>query len=224
MPQVLAQIEQMVRPGRCRLVATVNPEFVMHARRDAAFRAVLESAELCLADGAGVVWALRRAGCALPSRVTGTDLVPELAGLCARRGLRLFLLGAREGVAEEAARRLVATNPGLVVAGCHPGTPDPSGDEEALGLLAAARPDVLLVAYGHPKQEFWIARLQDRLPATVAVGVGGAFDFLAGRVPRAPRWMQTANLEWLYRLVRQPWRFRRMAVLPIYALLVLRGR
>src|SRR5262249_10190882 len=134
-----------------------------------------------------------------------------------------FLLGSRPGVAADAARRLEADNPGLVVAGTHAGSPRVEDDEESLRRIAAARPDVLLVAYGAPHQELWIARNRRRLAVPVASGVGGTFDFRGGRVRGAPTWLRRAHLEWLWRLALQPARLRRMAVLPAYALAVLRG-
>lgn len=217
-------IERLVCDGGpTRLVATVNPEFVMRARTDQRFGEALESAALCVADGIGVVWAMRRQGCPQFERVSGSDLVPRLAATCARRGWSLFLLGSRPGIAAEAARRLEADTPGLVVAGTHAGSPWPEDDEETLRRIAAAKPDLLLVAYGAPQQELWIARNRQRLAVPVAMGVGGTFDFLAGRVRRAPAWMRRVHLEWLWRLLRQPARVRRMAVLPLYALAVLRG-
>ena len=223
MDTALARIESFVDEGGRHLVATVNPEFVMRAADDREFARVLESAALCLADGSGVVWAARRQGCAIAGPVTGVDLIPPLAALCARRGFRLYLLGAAPGVADELARRLQAQNPGLHVA-AHFGSPDPSADQETLARLAAERPHVLLVAYGAPKQELWIDRMGDQLPGVaVAIGVGGAFDYLTGRVPRAPRWMRRVGMEWLFRLAQQPWRIRRMAVLPAYAVRVLRA-
>lgn len=207
--------------GVCRQVATVNPEFVMLARRDPAFAAALEQSDLCLADGAGVLWALRREGCGLRERVTGSDLVPELARRAAAAGRRLYLLGAGPGVAEEAASRLSAANPSLEVVGARAGDPAPGHDAESLRLIEEARPDILLVAYGAPKQELWIQRNRSRLQVPVAIGVGGTLDFVAGRVPRAPLAFRRAHLEWLYRLWKQPWRARRMAVLPVYAVRVL---
>jgi N-acetylglucosaminyldiphosphoundecaprenol N-acetyl-beta-D-mannosaminyltransferase len=220
----LQHIDALVRRrDGCRLVATVNPEFVMRARRDPAFRAALDSASLALADGDYVLWAARRQGHQLRERVAGSDLVPELASLAARRGYRLFLLGGAPGVAEEAARRLVRRNPDLVVAGTHAGSPLPEDDAESLARIGSARPDILLVAYGAPHQELWIARHRERLQVPVAMGVGGALDFLAGRVPRAPLWMREVRLEWLFRLLRQPWRARRMAVLPRYVVEVMRS-
>jgi len=152
--------------------------------------------------------------------VTGTDLIPPLAAVCARRGFRLFLLGAASGVAADLASRLRTEHPELEVA-AHPGSPDPSSDEETLTLIRAHRTQVLLVAFGAPKQELWLDRVKDRLDAAVGIGVGGAFDYLTGRVQRAPAWMRRAGLEWLYRLFQQPWRARRMAVLPVYAFKVL---
>jgi len=220
MAATLAAIERFVDEGGMHLVATVNPEFVMRAQHDPAFARVLASADLCLPDGTGVVWAARRQGCELAGPVAGVDLVHPLAAMCARRGFRMFLLGAAPGVADELAARLRADHPGLEVAS-HSGAPDTGHDEEALRLIHEHGPQVLLVAYGAPAQELWIDRLRNRLGVSAAIGVGGAFDYLTGRVPRAPEWMRDAGLEWLHRLVRQPWRIRRMAVLPIYALKVL---
>ncbi len=218
----LARIERFVDERRLHLVATVNPEFVVRARKDAEFARVLEGADLCLADGVGVVWAARRRGCELREPVAGSDMLPVLAGLCARRGFRLFLLGAGPGVANELASKLRAAHPALEVA-AHSGDPDPSSDEESLKLIHEHRTDVLLVAYGAPKQELWIDRLRGRLGVAVAMGVGGSFDYATGRVPRAPAWMRRAGLEWLHRLINQPWRIRRMTALPVFAFEVLRS-
>jgi N-acetylglucosaminyldiphosphoundecaprenol N-acetyl-beta-D-mannosaminyltransferase len=222
MNAALELIAQLIEAGGHHLVATVNPEFVMRARVDQDFARVLESADLCLADGSGVVWAARRQGCAIREPVTGVDLIPPLAAMCANRHFRLFLLGAADGVAAELASRLRAEHPGLEVA-AHAGSPAPSSDAETASIIGKFKPDVLLVAYGHPNQELWIDRTRDALGVAVAMGVGGAFDYLTGRIPRAPAWMRRAGLEWLFRLIRQPWRIRRMAVLPIYALRVLRS-
>ena len=222
MHSALDRIEKLVEAGGHHLVATVNPEFVMRASKDSDFARVLESAALCLPDGTGVVWAARRQGCPIGVPVAGVDLIPPLAAMCARRGFRLFLLGAAPGVAEDYASRLRAQHPGLEVA-AHSGSPDPSSDEEALKLIRAHQTQVLLVAYGAPKQELWIDRMKNRADFAVAMGVGGSFDYLTGRVPRAPVWMRRAGLEWTHRLVYQPWRIRRMAVLPAYALKVLRA-
>lgn len=217
MPGALAELARLLDgAGRCRLLATVNPESVMRARRDGAFARALANAALRVPDGWGTAWAARRAGCPGQGTVTGVDLTVQAAGLCARRGWRVYLLGGRPGVAAAAAEALRRVHPELVVAGCEA--------EAAPPAIAATAPDLLLVAYGQPAQELWIDRHAGELPARVAIGVGGTFDFLAGRVPRAPEWMRRRGLEWLFRLLRQPWRARRMAVLPLYAALVISGR
>jgi len=220
----LAEIERRLEgAGPCGLVVTVNPETVMRARREPEFAVAVWEAALRVPDGWGAVWALRRTGCDAEA-VPGVELAIEVAGLCARRSWSLFLLGGAPGVAEAAGARLQELHPGLRVAGCEPGSPDPGDDETVAARVAASGADVLLVAYGQPRQEFWIARNAARLPARVGIGVGGTFDYLSGRVPRAPAWMRSRGLEWLFRLLRQPWRARRMAVLPAYALLVLSRR
>jgi len=222
MRAALERVEQLVDAGGHHLIATVNPEFIMRAHREREFARVLESADLCLADGSGVVWAARRQGCVMRGPVPGVDMIPPLAAMCARRGFRLFLLGAAAGVAAELASRLRTEHPRLEVA-AHPGSPDPSSDDETSRLIRAHQTQVLLVAFGAPKQELWIDRMEDRVGVAVAIGVGGAYDYLTGRVPRAPLWMRRAGLEWLHRLIHQPWRIRRMAVLPVYAVKVLSG-
>lgn len=218
----LARIEALCTAGGCHQVVTVNPELVMLAQRDPAYRAVLNGAALRLADGVGLLWAARVLGQRLPERVTGVDTLQQLAQRCATTGRRIFLLGGQPGVAEEAARRLRACAPALLVAGTYAGSPAPAEETEIVGRVRAAAPDVLFVAFGSPAQELWIARTLNRLGVPVAMGVGGAFDFVAGRVPRAPRWVQRSGLEWLYRLARQPWRWRRQLALPLFVMLVLR--
>jgi N-acetylglucosaminyldiphosphoundecaprenol N-acetyl-beta-D-mannosaminyltransferase len=207
-----------------RHVATVNPEFVMRARRDQAFRNVLARADLCLPDGVGVIWAARQLGQRLPERIAGVDFIQALARRGAQSGWRFFLLGAAPGVAEAAAAALIADSPRLQIAGCLAGSPQSAGDAELARAVRAARTDILLVAYGAPSQELWIARNLQATGAGVAIGVGGAFDFLSGRTSRAPRWMRQHGLEWLHRLAQEPWRWRRMLALPRFVLAVVTRR
>ena len=209
----------------CRQLITVNPEFVMAARRDADFRAAINAASLVVADGIGVVWATRYLKAPTPERITGVDTLVALAKRCAQAGYRLYLLGAAPGVAEETAARLQQLATGLQVVGTYSGSPAPAEEDAIIERVRAAQADVLCVAYGAPAQDVWIARNLERLPAALAVGVGGAYDFISGRQRRAPRLMQRLGLEWLYRLYREPWRWRRMLALPRFALLViLKGR
>ena len=222
--EALSVIEGFIREGTPHQVVTVNPEFVMAARRDEEFRRILNAAHLALPDGIGLIWASRLLGRPLRERVAGSDLVPMIAALAAKRGYRLFLLGAAPGVAEEAARRLRQENPGLTIAGTHAGSPAVEEEEEIVALVQAARPHVLLVAYGAPAQDKWIARNLKRLRVPVCMGVGGALDFIAGVAKRAPRWVQRLGLEWLHRLIHQPWRWRRQLALVRFAGLVLRER
>ncbi len=199
----------------------MNPEFIVRACREPAFKRLLESTDLATPDGIGVVLALRLVHRVPATRVGGTDLIPHLVQLAAARGWPVFLLGAMPGVAEAAARRLVALAPGLRVAGTYSGTPHSSADAETVEFIRSKGTRLLLVAFGNPAQEYWIARNRGRLGPCVAIGVGGAFDYLAGVVPRAPVWVQRAGFEWLYRLIQQPRRWRRQLALPVFVYLVL---
>jgi N-acetylglucosaminyldiphosphoundecaprenol N-acetyl-beta-D-mannosaminyltransferase len=205
----------------CQQVVTVNTEFAMAARQNSGFRQTINGAALVVADGIGIVWATYLGKKHVPGRITGIDTVAALAKRCATSGYRLYLLGAAPGVAEQAAARLQAIAPGLAIAGTYAGSPAPEEEDAILERIQAADVDVLCVAYGAPAQELWISRNLSRLPVAVAMGVGGAFDFLSGRQRRAPRIMQRVGLEWLYRLYREPWRWKRMLAIPRFMLYVL---
>jgi len=205
-----------------RHVCTVNPEFIMIAQGDPIFFNILNRADICVPDGVGLLWASRHLGAPLPERVTGSDGVPLMARHAAEKGWKLFFLGAAEGIAERAAEILREQHPQLIVAGTYGGSPAEDEEDEIVAKINASSADILLVAYGAPKQDKWIARNLPRLEVAMAMGVGGSFDFIAGVVPRAPQWMRARGLEWLYRLLRQPWRLRRMLRLPRFALAVLR--
>src|SRR5436190_1923587 len=156
-------------------------------------------------------------------RVTGVALTELIAARAAERGWSMFLLGAAPGVAERAAEALQHKYPGLRVVGCYSGSPRRDEEPVIRARIIAAQPTVLLVAYGHPAQELWIARNQPLLRVPVAIGVGGVFDYLAGEAPRAPAWMRRIGLEWLYRLIRQPQRWRRILVaVPLFLWAALR--
>ncbi len=220
--------------GRGRLVTTPNPEMVVQAQRDPAFLKALRSADLAIPDGVGLLWASRWLRRRLPERVTGTDLMRETADLAAKRGLKVYLLGGREpDTAALAAAELKRLFPDLKVAGAESGGEvrigaggEPYVDEKVFGAVAVAAPDVLFVAFGHGKQEKWLAANLQRLSSVrVGMGIGGAFDFLAGRAKRAPGWMRRLGLEWLWRLIREPRRAGRIwTAVVLFPLLVLRSK
>lgn len=207
-----------------RHMCTVNPEFIMIARRDPIFSQILARADLCVPDGVGLLWASRFLGSPIPERVTGSDGVPLIAGRAAEKDWRIFFLGAAEGVAARAAEILGLRYAGLQVAGCYAGGPSEAEEDAIVAMINDSAADILFVAYGAPQQDKWIARNLPRLEVKVAMGIGGSLDFIAGVVPRAPRWMRRYGIEWLYRLIRQPWRLRRMSRLPRFVLAVLRER
>jgi N-acetylglucosaminyldiphosphoundecaprenol N-acetyl-beta-D-mannosaminyltransferase len=220
----LARVERMMAEAGVHQIATVNPEFVMAAQEDEAFRRVLQQAELCLADGIGLVWAARWLGRPLPERVPGSEFVYHLAALAAENGWHLFLLGAAPGVAQAAAAVFQGRYPGLVIAGTYEGSPDAAENEEIVQRINESGAELLYVAYGAPKQDKWISRNRLALTtARVAMGVGGALDFVSGRAVRAPKWVQRLGLEWLHRLYREPWRWRRMLALPRFVVAILRS-
>lgn len=225
----LELIERWIEAREIHRIVTPNPEFAMAARRDPDFLRVLNESSLAIPDGIGLILAARLAGCRIREHVRGTDLVHRAAALCAKRGYRMFLLGAAPGVAEAAANRLVRDNPGLQIAGTYAGLHQPEHDPETTAAVRrAGRVDIILVAYGGGPQEMWLDRNQAMLGIPCGVGVGGVFNFLSGRSKRAPRVIRDLELEWAYRLLTEPWRWRRQMALPRFAAAVLwemaRGR
>jgi N-acetylglucosaminyldiphosphoundecaprenol N-acetyl-beta-D-mannosaminyltransferase len=208
--------------GQRTFVITANPEFVMLCRGDADLGKIARAADLVVADGTGVLVASRVLRDPLPGRVPGRLLVPAVLQLASGP---VFLLGAAPGVAERAAAALVRRIPSLRVAGTHAGSPAPEEDEAIRARIQSTDARVILVAYGMPAQERWIARNMPLLPSVrTAIGVGGVFDQLAGRVRLPPRFVHAIGLEWLWRLGFEPSRWRRQRVLPIFAALVARQR
>ena len=220
MTEALNRVETFIRERQTRLVATANAEMVMLAQEDQLLADILNSADLVLADGAGVVWAAKRLGSGVPERVAGFDLTQELLARAAISGYRIFWLGAAPGIAETAAQTAAQRHPGLITVGIHDGYFAPE-DRSITQMVREARPDILLCALGVPKQEKWLRKNLDQLQVPVAIGIGGTLDVMAGKVRRAPVWMQRAGLEWSYRLIRQPSRLIRMLALPKFALRVL---
>jgi N-acetylglucosaminyldiphosphoundecaprenol N-acetyl-beta-D-mannosaminyltransferase len=224
--EAINEIERFLteQPPSLHQVCTVNPEFVMEARRNPAFCRVVNNAALATPDGIGIILAGRLLRRPFKGRATGVALVERIARLSNERGLSIFMLGAGEGVAKQAADALKRRHSGMQIAGTYAGSPDEENFQEIKTRLDAARPDILLVAYGAPKQDLWIESHRDQLPGSikVAMGVGGVFDYLSGEVPLAPPLLRRFGLEWLYRLVKQPWRWRRILRVLAFALLVIK--
>lgn len=203
-------LEKLADPStRGFFIATPNPEMLLAADKNFEFKRILQKTNLNIPDGTGIIWAAARHGTPLPERVTGTDLMQSLCHKITP-DVRVFLLGAAPGVAEKAAKKLQEHKHTNIV-GTYAGSSSPLDDAKLRDLINNARPDLLFVAYGAPKQEFWISRNLPHLPTVkVAMGVGGAFDFISGIQKRAPAWMRRIGLEWLYRLVQQPKRIVRI--------------
>jgi N-acetylglucosaminyldiphosphoundecaprenol N-acetyl-beta-D-mannosaminyltransferase len=205
--EAVAAIEQMVASRRPHYLVTANVDFLVQAQSDVELRRILTEAPLVLCDGTPVVWASRLLGNRLPERVAGSDLAPVLLKVAAEKKYRVFFLGATPDSVEQAAARLKREHPSLILAGYYspPFRALLSMDhEEIKRRVHEARPDLLFVAFGCPKAEKWIAMHYRELGVPVVAGVGATIDFLAGRVKRAPRWMQQAGLEWLFRLACEP--------------------
>jgi N-acetylglucosaminyldiphosphoundecaprenol N-acetyl-beta-D-mannosaminyltransferase len=218
----IGAIERLV--GRGGTVFTPNVDHVVNAQTDAEFRAAYDAADVSIADGQWIVWASRFLGTPLPAKISGSDLALPLAKRAGERGFSIYLLGGAPGVGEIAAKRL-EQECGVRIAGVDSpridlNTPDPALIER----IRAAKPDLILVALGSPKQELWIHRNHEALRPAVLLGVGATVDFLAGRVKRAPTWVSRAGLEWLYRLAREPRRLARRYLIndPKFAAIVWR--
>ena len=196
------------------LVVTPNAEIVQQAQSDPEFSALIAGADLVLPDGVGVIYASKILKRPLKSRVPGVDFAAALMDRMAAAGKRLFLLGAKPGVAEEAARRMAAQHPGLMVCGTHDGYFQE--DAPVVQAIREARADVVFVCLGAPKQEKWSSAHGSQTGARLFVGLGGSLDVFAGQVDRAPEIWQKLGMEWLYRAIRQPARFKRVAKLPLF--------
>lgn len=207
------------RPGS--LVVTLGVEMVMRAQHDEGFRAIVNSAALSLCDTIGLLLASRARNGPLRSRVTGVELVADLAARSAQRhDVRLYLLGGSGDTADRAARELERRYPGAVISGARDGYFDDNESGRVATTITASGANVVCVGLGSPKQEMWLTRYGAATGCGVGIGVGGSFDVLAGTVRRAPRIVQTTGLEWAYRLAREPRRWRRQLALPQFVVAV----
>lgn len=222
--QALDRIDHMVRRGGTHLVVTANPEILDYAAGHPRMLHTLQSADLVTADGQGILLAGRLLGREFPERVTGIDLVEAICAESGTRAWRLYLLGAAPGVVDEAAANLRARYPDVEIVGSHHGYFRDGGLDDVLEDIKKARPDILLAGLGSPYQETFITRNQWTMRVPVAIGVGGSFDVLSGRVARAPEWVRRLRLEWLYRIASDPKRWRRALALPRFVLRVMAQR
>ena len=248
--EALDRIFFMLKDGKQHQVVTPNPEILLKAQSDAKYRTILNRASLSVPDGTGIIWAASLEGSLsikkglwhmllmlvkpskvkriLPERVTGADLMRDILNMASKNGnnYRIFLLGARDGAGKQIQSSYRFKDKNCQIVGAHEGSPNPSEDANIVSEINESGADILFVAYGSPQQEKWIHRNMKNIPSVkVAIGVGGAFDFLAGNVKRAPKFWRNAGLEWLWRLINQPRRVQRIwnAVFVFPYLLVVRS-
>ncbi|MBA7499529.1 N-acetylglucosaminyldiphosphoundecaprenol N-acetyl-beta-D-mannosaminyltransferase [subsurface metagenome] len=239
--ETIQKIEEFIVSKKPHQIVTPDTLAVLRARKDPEYHAILKSADLVTPDGAGILWAATTLNYPLPERVTGIDIIHNICRLATKKGYSLYLLGSYPGVAGEAALNLTKKYPGIKIAGTHHGyfgcedsqncedvkngnSDKNKEEEEIIAEIRENRPDILLVGMGVPKQEKWINKNLNRLDVPVCMGVGGSFDVLSGRIPRAPLWMQRHGMEWIYRSIKQPNRAFRTLALFYFIWLVILGK
>lgn len=204
------------------LIVAINPEKIIKAKEDPALKKLLNEAEIQIPDGIGVILASKIQKGQITSRVTGVDMMMRLCAEAAKRGKAVFLYGGKPGVADKASEKLKELYPEINIAGTQHGYE--KDNDKIIAKINEAKPDILFVAMGSPKQENWINANRDNLYPTIYQGVGGSFDVLAGNVKRAPEAFQKVGLEWFYRLMKEPKRIKRQMALPLFLLEVARSK
>lgn len=209
MSEALAEIDSLIwQESGLAYVVTPNVDHIVKLQKDQEFLNIYNEADLILADGVPIIWAARFLGLHIKEKVSGSDLFPMLCRRAAENGQTMFFLGGREGVAEKAKAKLIQSYPDLQIVGIYS---PPFGFENDLkenykiiNMINNVKPDILCVGLGAPKQEKWIYNNRQKYNAKVALGIGASFDFVAGTVERAPKWMQKVGLEWFYRTIKEP--------------------
>jgi N-acetylglucosaminyldiphosphoundecaprenol N-acetyl-beta-D-mannosaminyltransferase len=210
-PEALDAVVELVEAGEGGYIVTPNVDHVVQAEHSEAMRAAYHGASLSLVDGQPLIWLSKMMGEPFPEKISGSDLVPRLLRIAAREGWHVFFLGAAEGVGAKAAEILKSDAPSLQITVHSPRfgfDTDPVESAAVLERVREAKPNLVVMALGCPKQELLMHRWKEELAPAVAIGAGATLDFIAGNVPRSPAWMSSAGLEWLYRLAREP---RRLA-------------
>ncbi len=216
----LCKAEEFANSEGVSVIYTPNPEIVMAAYEDEEFKAVLNSSDMCVPDGIGVVYGARMTGNPLPERVAGFDLAKGLIEKLSKTGGSVFLFGSKPGIAELAGENLVREYPGIKIAGTHDGYFKESDEGQIVQQINASNANLLLVCLGAPKQEKWIYKHRDSLSVNLCIGAGGSLDVFAGEANRAPEIFIKLNLEWFYRLLKQPSRIGRFMALPKFIMAV----
>ena len=221
MGEAVSVLEESITSGEQAFVVTANAEIIMMCQEDAGYKKIVsQDAQLVLPDGAGAVWAGRHLGYKVPERVAGFDLYCQLLDKAAQKGYKAFFFGGSPGIAEAAKAKSEELYPGVQVVGCRNGYFKDEESQAIIDEINASGADMLFAALGAPKQEKWLVRYREQLKPKILMGIGGSFDVFAGKMERAPKWMQDASLEWLFRLYKQPSRFMRMMALPKFVLKV----
>ncbi|QSZ27646.1 WecB/TagA/CpsF family glycosyltransferase [Aceticella autotrophica] len=224
MKDAVKRTEDFLKEDRLHIVATPNAEIIMMAQKDEEYKDILNKTDLNVPDGSGVVFASKVYKEELPERVAGFDLMMELLRIADKKEQKIYLLGAAPDVIKKTYENLKKKYPGINIVGIHDGYFKDFQEEGIIKEINSKNPDIIFVALGAPKQEKWIFKNRNILNARLAIGVGGSFDVLAGKVKRAPEIYRKLGMEWLYRLKKEPWRYKRMMVLPKFAVKVLFSR
>lgn len=219
--EAMARFRDFVEKDGVSLIVTPNSEIVVNAGKNEALMDAIKQAEMVIPDGVGLVYASKILGHPLQERVTGIDFLGRALGYLAETGKTAYLFGSKPGIADKAAARMEEAYPGLKIAGTHHGYFKEEEEEEILREINEAAPDLLCVALGSPKQELFVLKYKDRLKAKAAIGVGGSLDVWSGDLKRAPEFYRKHGLEWLYRFIQEPSRYKRMAALPLFMLKVI---
>lgn len=224
MNQAVDALISSISHGETKVVFTPNSEILAMAHDDGDLKKALRNADMLVPDGVGVVLASYILGAPLPERVAGFDLMQNLLDRADKMNLKVFLFGAAPGVAEQTKINIKNMYPGVDIVGVENGYGYKENEDEIIEKINSARPDILFVALGAPRQEKWIYSNRSRIKAKVCMGVGGSFDVMAGKKKRAPGFMQKYGFEWLYRLIKEPSRYSRTLEIPKFFVLVMKSR
>lgn len=220
--EAIEEVKQLIEGPGLKSVFTPNPEMIMLAQEDIEFLNILKNADMVLPDGIGLLIASKIKGLGLTERVTGIDTMNSLLEYCGRESKTIYLLGGKPGIPDLACRNIVERFPGIRIGGFNHGYFNKDDEQKIIEEINNVKPDILFVCLGAPKQEKWINDNKDSLNCSLAMGVGGSVDIYAGTAKRAPKVFQSLGMEWLYRLIKEPWRYKRMMSLPKFILKVLK--